>query len=141
MDCDAYLWHHCWVSRLFQDHHPKEISSSLQVLTLFEDVSLMLSSACFRFLDGLGLSLHLNLLGGMLNVPSIDRLGSLTRWLELLDGIGSFRMSGFETLRKVSNDFVITVSRSTWRTTKINGVAIDLFCTGVIGHPGCMSLN
>ena len=29
---------------------------------------------------------------------------------------------------------VITVSRSTWMTTKINGAAIDLFCTGVIGH-------
>ena len=26
-------------------------------------------------------------------------------------------------------------------TTKINGVATDLFCTGVIGHPGCMFLN
>ena len=24
---------------------------------------------------------------------------------------------------------------------KINGVATDLFCTGVIGHPGCMFLN
>ena len=26
-------------------------------------------------------------------------------------------------------------------TTKINGVATDLFCTGVIGHPGHMFLN
>ena len=24
----------------------------------------------------------------------------------------------------------------TWMTTKINGVATDFFCTGVIGHPG-----
>ena len=37
--------------------------------------------------------------------------------------------------------FVITVSCSTWMTTKINGVAIDLFCTGVIGHLGCKLLN
>ena len=36
---------------------------------------------------------------------------------------------------------VITVSRSTWMTTKINGVATDIFCTGVIDHPGCMFLN
>ena len=35
-----------------------------------------------------------------------------------------------------SHQAVITVSRSTWKTTKINGVATDLFCTGVIGHPG-----
>ena len=26
-------------------------------------------------------------------------------------------------------------------TSKINGVAIDLFCTGVIGHPGCNVLK
>ena len=31
-------------------------------------------------------------------------------------------------------DIVITVSRLTWMTTKINGVAIDLFYTGVISH-------
>ena len=37
-----------------------------------------------------------------------------------------------------SRQAVITVSRSTWMTTKINGVATDLFCTGVIGHPGYM---
>ena len=36
---------------------------------------------------------------------------------------------------------VITVSRSTWMTSKINRVPIDLFCTGVIGHPGYMFLN
>ena len=37
---------------------------------------------------------------------------------------------------------VITVFRSTWWTTKIkNGVVTDLFCTGVIGHPGHMFLN
>ena len=36
---------------------------------------------------------------------------------------------------------VITVSRSTWMTTKINGVATDLFCTGVIGHLGCNVLK
>ena len=36
---------------------------------------------------------------------------------------------------------VITVFRSTWMTTKINEVATDLFCTGVIGHSGCMFLN
>ena len=36
---------------------------------------------------------------------------------------------------------VITVSYSTWKTTKINGVAIDLFCTDVIGHPVDMVLN
>ena len=40
-----------------------------------------------------------------------------------------------------SRQAVITVSRSTWKTTKINGVAIDLFCTGVIGPPGHMFLN
>ena len=34
-----------------------------------------------------------------------------------------------------SRQAVIIVSRSTWKTTKINGVATDLFCTGVIGHP------
>ena len=36
---------------------------------------------------------------------------------------------------------VITVSCSTWKTSKINEVATDLFCMGVIGHPGCMFLN
>ena len=36
---------------------------------------------------------------------------------------------------------IIAVSRSTWMTTKINGVVIDLFCTGVIGHPRCMFLS
>ena len=36
---------------------------------------------------------------------------------------------------------VITVLRSTWMTTKINGVATDLFCTGVIGYPEYMFLN
>ena len=36
---------------------------------------------------------------------------------------------------------VITVSRSTWMTTKINGVAIDLFYTGVIGHSKYNFLN
>ena len=40
-----------------------------------------------------------------------------------------------------SHQTVITVSRSTWMTTKQNGVAIDLFCMGVISHPGCMCLN
>ena len=29
---------------------------------------------------------------------------------------------------------VITVSRSTWKTTKMHGVATDLFCTSVIDH-------
>ena len=33
-----------------------------------------------------------------------------------------------------SRQAVITPSRSTWMTTKINGAAIDLFCMGVIGH-------
>ena len=37
--------------------------------------------------------------------------------------------------------FVITVSRSTWMTTIINGVSTDLFCTSVIGHPSSMFLN
>ena len=36
---------------------------------------------------------------------------------------------------------VITVSRSIWMTTKMNGVATDLFCMGVIGHPVGMILN
>ena len=36
---------------------------------------------------------------------------------------------------------VITVSRSTWMTIKINGVAIDLFYTGVIDHPIYNFLN
>ena len=40
-----------------------------------------------------------------------------------------------------SHETVITVSRSTWMTTKINGVAIDLFCTGVIGDPRYMFSN
>ena len=43
-----------------------------------------------------------------------------------------------DTIDKLS---VITVSHSTCMTTKINGVATDLFCTGVIGHPGHMFLN
>ena len=33
------------------------------------------------------------------------------------------------------------VSCSTWMTSKTNGVATDLFCTGVIGHPVGMILN
>ena len=36
---------------------------------------------------------------------------------------------------------VITISCSTWMTTKTNGVATDLFCTDVIGHPGCVFLK
>ena len=36
---------------------------------------------------------------------------------------------------------VITVSRSTWMTTKINRVATDLFCMDMIGHPVGMALN
>ena len=36
---------------------------------------------------------------------------------------------------------VITVSHSSWMTIKINGVATDLFCTGVIGHSRCVFLN
>ena len=41
----------------------------------------------------------------------------------------------------VEYDSVIIVSRSTWVATKINRVATNLFCTGVIGHPGYMFLN
>ena len=40
-----------------------------------------------------------------------------------------------------SRQAVITVSCSTWMTTKINGVATDLFYTGVIGHPKYNFLN
>ena len=40
-----------------------------------------------------------------------------------------------------SRQAVITISRSTWMTTKINGVATDLFYKGVIGHPRSMFLN
>ena len=40
-----------------------------------------------------------------------------------------------------SRQAVITVSRSTWMTSKINGVVTDLFCTGVIGHPEYNFLN
>ena len=40
-----------------------------------------------------------------------------------------------------SRQAIITVSLSTWMTTKINGVATDLFCTGVIGHLVGMVLN
>ena len=36
---------------------------------------------------------------------------------------------------------VITISRSTWITTKIKAVATNLFCTGVIDHPGHVFLN
>ena len=41
-----------------------------------------------------------------------------------------------------SRQAVITVSRHDldW-PQKLNGVATDLFCTGVIGHPGHMFLN
>ena len=34
-----------------------------------------------------------------------------------------------------SRQAVITVSRTTWMAMKMNGVATDLFSTGVIGHP------
>ena len=40
-----------------------------------------------------------------------------------------------------SHQAVIMVFRSTWMTTKINGVTIDLFRTGVIDHPRCVFLN
>ena len=41
-----------------------------------------------------------------------------------------------------SRQAVITVSRHDLVDyQKSNGVATDLFCTGVIGHPGCMFLN
>ena len=40
-----------------------------------------------------------------------------------------------------SRQALITVSRLTWMTIEIKGVAIDLFCTGVIGHPVGMVLN
>ena len=36
---------------------------------------------------------------------------------------------------------VIMIFCSTWMTIIINGVATDLFCTGVIGHRRCMCLN
>ena len=44
-------------------------------------------------------------------------------------------------MREYTILIVITVSRSTWMTSKINGVAIDLFCTGVIDHPRCNVLK
>ena len=40
-----------------------------------------------------------------------------------------------------SRQAVITVSRHDLDDHKINGVATDLFCTGVIGHPECMFLS
>ena len=41
-----------------------------------------------------------------------------------------------------SRQAVITVSRYDLETTKNkNGVATNIFCTGVIGHPGHMFLN
>ena len=40
-----------------------------------------------------------------------------------------------------SRQAIISAFRSTWRTTKINGVSTDLFCTSVIGHPVGMILN
>ena len=41
-----------------------------------------------------------------------------------------------------SRQAVITVSRHDLEDHKHqNGVATDLFCTGVIGHPRCMFLN
>ena len=41
-----------------------------------------------------------------------------------------------------SRQAVITVSRHDLEDHKNNnGVATDLFCTGVIGHPRCMFLN
>ena len=41
-----------------------------------------------------------------------------------------------------SHQAVITVSRHDLEDHKNNnGVATDLFCTGVIGHPRCMFLN
>ena len=40
-----------------------------------------------------------------------------------------------------SRQAIITIFRSTWMTTKMNGVATDLFCTGVIGHLKYMFLN
>ena len=48
---------------------------------------------------------------------------------------------GNELITKRDERYVITVSRSTWMTTKQNGVATDLFCTGVIDHPMGMILN
>ena len=38
-------------------------------------------------------------------------------------------------------DIVITVSRSTWMTLKMNEVTTNLFRTGVINHPGCNVLK
>ena len=40
-----------------------------------------------------------------------------------------------------SRQAIITASCSTWMTIKMNGVATDLFCTGVIGHLGYNFLN
>ena len=40
-----------------------------------------------------------------------------------------------------SRQAVIMVSCLTWMTTKIKKVATNLFCTGVIGHPGYIFLN
>ena len=48
--------------------------------------------------------------------------------------LGSFGCEGSMT-------DVITVSRLIWMTQKSKGVTTDLFCTGVIGHPGYMFLN
>ena len=44
-------------------------------------------------------------------------------------------------VRKKGRASVIKVFHSTWITSKINGVATDLFCTGVIGHPGGVFLS
>ena len=40
-----------------------------------------------------------------------------------------------------SHQAVITISRSTWMTSKINETATNLFYTSVIGHPVGMILN
>ena len=40
-----------------------------------------------------------------------------------------------------SRQTVITISRYDLEDHKKNGVATDLFCTGVIGHPGHVFLN
>ena len=52
-----------------------------------------------------------------------------------------FRKNEQEQNKNVEKRNVITVSRHDLDDHKTNGVATDLFCTGVIGHPGHMFLN
>ena len=70
-------------------------------------------------------------LGGMLSMSSVDHLGSLNGWLELLDGGRSLWTFKLETLQKVSNDLFSqfpSYGEKTSSFPKSEGSRVEVLC-------------